>query len=635
MGPRRPYGEGERTFLLKKIMKSPVILLVASVLLITFSSTPTRGAMSASKFADQEPINALVRSLKGSSGHAVSMEGSESSLVGLELSQEWQGNVLRSRLKNHGASPVRVKEVVLFEGEHGLAGSTPFYGEGFQMLAQSGGTLAQPEDWGSYPDRTHYKIPEPAGYRSVYGLLALSPSNASPVVLGFASCRRFIGRFDLAAERLRVVEDTEGRELGPGQTWRLEDLMVSSGSPREVLYEELARAIEKNHPHLRFGVVPTGWCSWYYFYEHVSAGDVYTNLNFIAANLPQLKYIQIDDGYQPWMGDWLEPGTSFGGNVREVIGQIRSRGFEPAIWLAPFVASPESKLFRDHPDWFIQDQGGKPLRSDKVSFGGWRQGPWYCLDSTHPEVQKFLEATFRTLREEWGCTYFKLDAAFWGAMHGGRFRDPSATRVEAYRRGLEAIRRGAGSAFILACNHPIWPSLGLVHGARTSMDIDRSWATFSAIGRQSLRRNWQNGRLWWNDPDCVLLTGELPENEFLFHVTLIYATGGMLLAGDDLTRLSPSHLALLRKLLPPTGIAAEFESDKFEVGRVQLPGREMVALFNWDDHPVTRNVRLRGKSSIRDYWTDADLGQHDGEFPVREMAPHSARLLVVSPTPAK
>ena len=27
---------------------------------------------------------------------------------------------------------------------------------------------------------------------------------------------------------------------------------------------------------------------------------------------------------------------------------------------------------------------------------------------------------FKTMREEWGCTYFKLDANFWGAMHGGR-----------------------------------------------------------------------------------------------------------------------------------------------------------------------------------------------------------------------
>ena len=46
------------------------------------------------------------------------------------------------------------------------------------------------------------------------------------------------------------------------------------------------------------------------------------------------------------------------------------------------------------------------------------------------------------MRQEWGCTYFKLDANFWGAMHGGRFHDPKATRVEAYRRGMQAVLRG-------------------------------------------------------------------------------------------------------------------------------------------------------------------------------------------------
>jgi alpha-galactosidase len=74
------------------------------------------------------------------------------------------------------------------------------------------------------------------------------------------------------------------------------------------------------------------------------------------------------------------------------------------------------------------------------------------------------------MREEWGCAYFKLDANFWGAIHGGRFHDPKATRVEAYRRGMQAIRRGAGDAFLLGCNHPIFPSLGLIDGSRSSIN---------------------------------------------------------------------------------------------------------------------------------------------------------------------
>ncbi len=578
---------------------------------------------------------ALLPTMRDSAGHAVLTDGSDPTKAGVKVVQQWHGNILRSKLVNTGKQAVGVKEVVLFAGEHGLRGTTPFYAEGFQMLAQNGGTLAHPEDWGSFSDRGHYMLPEPPGYRSVYGMLVLHPTNEPALLLGFTSCHRFVGRFDISANRLQIVQDAENLQLAPGQCWQLEDFMLATNTSTVELETELAGAIEKNHPHQLFNPEPTGWCSWYFYYEHVTAQDIYANLDFIAAQLPCLKYIQIDDGYQPWMGDWLEPGISFGGNVREVIQRIHQRGFEPAIWVAPFISSPESKLFQSHPDWFIQDQQAKPLRSDTVSFGGWRQGPWYCLDGTNPGAQKYLEQVFRTMRETWGCSYFKLDANFWGAIQGGRFHDPNATRVEAYRRGMAAIRQGAGNAFILGCNHPLWPSFGLIDGSRSSMDIDRSWNKFTTVGKQSLRRNWQNRRFWWNDPDCMLLTGKLTENEFMFHATLIYATGGMVLSGDDLTQLSPVHLALLSKLLPPTGIAAQFEGAGFDIGHVVLPGREMIVVFNWGDQPADRVVHLPKKSNLKDYWTEAELGEHKGEYIVSQLPAHSARLLVQTSAPAR
>src|SRR5258708_10927703 len=98
------------------------------------------------------------------------------------------------------------------------------------------------------------------------------------------------------------------------------------------------------------------------------------------------------------------------------------------------------------------------------------------------------------MRRDWGCTYFKLDANFWGAMHGGKFHDAKATRVEAYRRGMEAIRKGAGDGFILGCNHPMWPSFGEIHGSRRSGDIRPAWKTFSGTAPQKLHPNWPNKR---------------------------------------------------------------------------------------------------------------------------------------------
>ena len=126
------------------------------------------------------------------------------------------------------------------------------------------------------------------------------------------------------------------------------------------------------------------------------------NLAAIVKDAPQLKYVQLDDGYQPAMGDWLETGKAFGGDVQGVLQAIRKQGFEPAIWVAPFIAEAGSHVFQQHPDWFMKGDDGKPLPADKVTFQGWRRGPWYALDGTNPEVQKHLENVFRTMRERVG-----------------------------------------------------------------------------------------------------------------------------------------------------------------------------------------------------------------------------------------
>jgi len=564
------------------------------------------------------------------------------------LTRRWENDLCSATLENRGLQPVHVGSVVLAELDHGLAPATPIYGEGFTMLSQTGGTLAQPVDEGFYTDRQHYRIPEPQQRRTVYGVMTLRPTTDRVLLLGFTGARRFVGRFAFDANTLSVSLDTENLVLAPGGKWDLEPLLVLEGPDHNALLERLADELNRNHPPIFQPPVATGWCSWYCFGPGVTAAQIRGNLAWAKRHAPDLRYIQIDDGYQPWMGDWLETGKSFGGDVRAVLRDIEAEGFEPAIWVAPFVASPESRLFREHPDWFVQDHEGRPLRSDKVGFGGWRLGPWYVLDGSHPDAQRWLESLFRTLREDWRCTYFKLDANYWGTLHGGVHHDRNATRIEAYRRGMEAIRRGAGNAFILGCNHPLWPSLGLIHGSRSSMDVSRDWHHFAKTGRENLLRGWQNGRLWWNDPDALCLNGqvltEVPDaagvvqsigqasdDEFLFHATLVYATGGMLLAGDDLRTYGDLEKQRLDILLPPTGRAMRFDGDQFEVGRLTLPDAEMVAVLNWKDVPQNIALPLHERVRVTELWSGDDLGVQEGQLKWSAVSPHSGRLLRLVP----
>jgi len=546
----------------------------------------------------------------------------------IKVDRRWRGSICNSQITNHGRDSVKIKEVVLFDLKLSFPSMTKLYGEGFQMLSQTGGTLGQPADLGNYTDAKHYKLPAPPDSKAFYGMMMLSPSPSDHHLFAFTSCKRFAGQFYLNHPSLKVVVDTEGRELRPGETWQLESFTYKSGADREQLLDHLATQLVANHPPLRFPSPPTGWCSWYCFGPRVTAQQVLANLDFIAKHTPGLRYVQIDDGYQPAMGDWLETGAAFGGNVQAVLKEIRARGFEPAIWVAPFVAEEKSIIFQGRPDWCVKDADGAPLRSDRVTFGGWRHGPWYVLDGTHPEVQRHFRTVFGKMRREWGCTYFKLDANFWGAIHGGRFHNPRATRIEAYRQGMKAILDGVNDGFVLGCNHPIWPSLGLIHGSRSSNDIKRTWERIETTARQNLSRNWQNGRLWWNDSDAIVLTGDLPDNEFQFHATAIYASGGMLLSGDDLTKISAEKLAMLRKLQPPAGVAARFEDDSFRVGRVQLAAREVITVLNWADTPQDVWIRLKRRCRISDFWSEAALGIHSEVFAIKNMPARSGRLLI-------
>ena len=548
----------------------------------------------------------------------------------VQLTRAWSGGRCRPEIRNAGAAPIALKEVVLFAVPHAMPADTPLYGEGFQMLSQTGGTVGSITDLGNYTDAKHYRLPEPEGARIVHNLLTFT-AGGSHQALAFTSCRRFSGTFRLRPGVIEAVLDLEGLPLTPGETWPLEEFAFSTGTDRDALLASVARRLGDHHQPLTFAAPPSGWCSWYCFGPKVTAKQVLDNLDVIARDIPGLRYIQIDDGYQPAMGDWLETGNAFGGEVQTVLRQIRDRGFEPAIWVAPFIAEEGSRLFKDHPGWFVKDDAGQPLRADRVTFGGWRRGPWYALDGTHPDAQAHLERVFKTMRDEWGCTYFKLDANFWGAIHGGRFHDPRATRIEAYRRGMAAVLRGTRDGFVLGCNHPIWPSIGVIHGSRSSHDIRRDWKRITDTARQNLSRNWQNGRLWWNDADAVVLTGELSEEEFRFHATAIYASGGMILSGDDLTTITPARLAMLRKLQPPTASAARFADVKMEIGEAALrDGRTAVCLLNWGDDPRALSFSLPREQRVRELWTDEDLGQRTGRVSVTLPA-HAGRVLLCDP----
>lgn len=563
----------------------------------------------------------------------------------VEIIRVWEGAACSAQLVNHTSHPVGVKEIVLFKGEWKFTGNTKFYGEGYNMLSQYGGTIENPILLGGYDDRLHYKLPSTEGFYSVYNFAILSPESSEHYLFGFSSCHRFSGELRLGDGYFEIVLDGENRVIHPGETWELEEFVAITGNSREDLLDCFSKIIQINHPRLPVKEIPTGWCSWYCFGPDVNEQNIFDNLSVISASMPGLKYVQIDDGYQSCMGDWLIAGKSFS-DMGRLCREIKEQGFEPAIWVAPFIVEKDSILFKNNSEWLIRDELGEPLPSDRFSFGGWRKGPWYMLDGTNPNARKYLIEVFQTMRQEWGCKYFKLDANMWGALPGGNRFNENATKIEAYRMGMEAVLEGAGTdSFILGCNAPMWPSLGLVHGMRVTGDISRSWPKIKMLAREGFSRNWQNNRLWINDPDCLVLenvdiqliepdggirhsSSKITPDEFMFHTAYMMASGGMVLSGDHLVTMSEENRVLLKKILKGPRIAAKFEDDTYVVGRIDDGNRQILCLFNWGDEALTIEIALDGAYWVSDYCTDQKLGYFENTIVIEDMPPHYGKVLI-------
>ncbi|CAK4067332.1 glycoside hydrolase family 36 protein [Vibrio sp. 16] len=509
---------------------------------------------------------------------------------------------------------------LLCQTEFNFERSATILGDGFQMLAQTTGTIEQPIDIGRCPDNSpSYRIYSSQDPKRYYNYLMVEDSLGYSL-FGFTSCHRFAGYFEVQEQEGRWLVsayiDGEGTYPQDWSTTALESIVCLQGDSMSQLYTEYSKLIAKHHP-VRAGVeakAPIGWCSWYAYYAEVNQDNIYHNLEVMSADAKQLEYVLLDDGYQAFMGDWLTPSDKFPSGVRAVIEAIKAKGKKPAIWLAPFIAQPESELFKQHPDWFVKHQDGRLLKAEEVTYAGWRCTPWYVLDTSNPEVQEHLTHVVRVMREEWGIELFKLDANYWGTLKGQRYQT-GTTGIEAYRMGMEAIAEGAGDAWILGCNAPMWPSLGLVDAMRVSDDVERNEHRFEQIAKETFYRSWQHRKLWQIDPDCatlVSLPNQAAERQsYEFHRNVLLASSGLLLSGDPLPELTPWAKQTLSKLIlrhKHCQESARFTALNLHHAFLPITERnDLHCLFNYQQ--PAREVTLTAEQPVYwyDYWTGERL----------------------------
>ncbi len=575
-------------------------------------------------------------------------------------------------LENCGDAPVVLEEIVpllvtvpgaVRVGENAAHWSV--FRNGYQSWS---GTRAYPVDEADVDPRwpflreSHIDVRHPAAGRA--GVLRSDMVTAivhrvsgDALGIGFLDTRDFFGAVVVDAprgrfRRLAAVLDGDGVALPPVQRLELPPLWLAAGSDGEALLAAWASAAGAVMQARVGERSPVGWCSWYYYFTRVREADIVSNVEALAALRTRLPcdYVMIDDGYQRAVGDWLESNEKFPHGMRWLAQRIRAAGFDAGLWMAPFLVRPAARLYRERPEWFLRTSGGRPRRACWNPM--WSLGrPAYALDTTHPEVLDWLAQLARTAVQQWGFRVLKLDFLYAGALPGVR-HDGNATRAQALRRGLQAIRDGAGAdAFLLGCGCPLGPAIGIVDGMRIGADVAPFWtnrisrwllrdrhgvATKHAI-RNTLTRAFMHRRLWLNDPDCLMVRGretELTPDEVQTLAAVIGLTDGMLVVSDRMDALPEERRALLDRAYVLLGgtprVLDLFARDLPELVHAAYPDGEVFGVFNFGERPAERTVEVGAPvpgDTARELWSGEDLPVRDGCVVLSAIPPHGCRLL--------
>lgn len=300
----------------------------------------------------------------------------------------------------------------------------------------------------------------------------------------------------------------------------------------------------------------TGYTSWYNYFQKIDENIILRDLKGLSRARESVNIFQIDDGYEPFVGDWLDyNGRDFPNGMKTIADAVHREGYLAGIWLAPFnVQRGKSRILKEHPDWLIRNPDGKP-QLGCVAWGG-----AYTLDIYNSEVREHLKKVFDTVLNDWGYDMVKLDFLY------SQCRTPrdNKTRGTIMCEAMDFLRECVGDKIILGCGVPLGPAFGVVDACRISCDVDLSYggkfynsmsinnelpSAQNAINNSMFRRHL-NGRAFLNDPDVFFLRDH--NLTFTWEQKLLLAKinnlfGRVLFVSDDAGEYSEAELEVLKE----------------------------------------------------------------------------------------
>ena len=350
---------------------------------------------------------------------------------------------------------------------------------------------------------------------------------------------------------------------------------------------------------------PTGWMSWNTYFDKATAED-----NLAEARLGK-KYFQPFGmefwSIESWQGNSNQLPVSnfynmnletneeqFPLGMKKLADDIRSLGFRPGLWMAPYGTGNE-EFYNAHKDWFLHDAQGN-------AYSSWN-GRW-TMDPTNPEALENLRRIFDAASHEWGYEFFKIDGMS-GSGSGymahlyerpevrAQFYDPSVPNP--FERTVKIMRDGIGpDRIFLACQgHFTGPEAAYADAARTGADIVGAnqpvhWEGVLNQAGRTVNQIFVNNIVFYTDPD-TLLVGDLPTEQARVSATIVSLPGQLMFSGDKLAQLTPEQVRLVQQTLPvadvrPMNLYPSFEMLPIWDLRVvrDFGTWDVVALFNFD-----------------------------------------------------
>ncbi len=501
--------------------------------------------------------------------------------------------------------------------------------------------------------------------RTSYMFLATAnPKTSAGVVCGWVTHERGSGIVSSRADGglIRIEPRVEYGKLAVPAGGQADGETVAIGYFENALegLEKYADAIAKAYK-IRLRKVPSGYCTWYSNPHGGASDDVHMGqmAEFCGAELRKFGFevLQIDDKWQVSGRDFTShnPKGPYPGGMKATAERIGAAGLRAGIWLIPFGWDPKREIFSGRQDWFVHKDDGSLY---EVKWAG------TCLDMTHPQARGFLREVVARITRQWGYKYIKIDGLWTGmavrilypqpryrddGLGDAAFHDSGKTNVEAYRDGLRLVREAAGSdVYILGCNvaqnmRTLGGSVGLVDGMRVGSDIGARWSSVLRGATMGTRLYFLHGRVWHNDPDCLMLREPMTVEQARAWGSWIGISGQLNMVSEWLPGLPADRLEVLKRSIPNHGLCGRpvdlFEKPLAQVWHLSAGSesqrRDILGLFIWDQKSgdsleveMERLGLVAGQHVGFDYWEDTFVGPFGRELKV-EVGPSSCRVIAV------